>query len=1584
MINQNFIKRISKIFLVLTMIFSMCFPSVNQNTVNAYDVNIPQQFTRYKSIKYPEWWKRKCPSISKQWSTMMCKYKDNWSYCLEASKHTPVAGAYTSQVIENNVMVRKLLYYGFGGPGASDANGGLDGNPNDGKGCGALTDDGLGYEETAYLYTHVLLSLAYSGDLCGANMDELESLGIGLKGLYSYISSLPEPSKASFNGQTRATFKATFDKTTKSQKTNIVSFDGGSNSTINIPLQSNVTLHNVSTGTSQTGGTVVVHGGQSFYFTAPCKNSPTNYQTGNIAGENCARFTALAIVPGGDKQTHGSWAMDPAYLDLNINWLDFGSIEINKTNTNKDLIDGAEFNLKSTSYDGYNENVIVKNGKIIVEDLLVGTYQLKELNAPDGYLLNTDTFTITVEKDKTTVQPVMDQEPTGKIELQKEIDTSKTNGLLGDANAKDVTFKLYAKEKIMNKAGTVKFYDKDEVVSTSKTDENGKITWDNLPLGKYYIQESKSNDSLVINDEKINVSIDYEGQTVSKVSRNAKGTNRVNMQKIEVFKSGEKDGISGLVKGLQGAEFTFRLKNEVDHVGWDNATVYAVITTDSDGKANTPYLPYGKYIVRETKTPKDYITAPDFLVSVTDDYTEYKDVEQVKRININNRPFTSQLKIIKVDKETGKTVTLNGASFKIKDAQGNYVTQKVAGKKYDTFTTNSKNVVTVKDTEEGTVTLPLQLDAGNYTIEEIKTPKGFLDLDNPIQFTITNTRDYDRDEDEDSILTIKVKNAQPKAEIKINKTITDLDTDKDLVDRFDLSKIQFELKAKDNIYSSIDGSLLFKKDQNISLKESKAILIAGNEIKDGVYALSSDGHLQITNLPMSSTDAAYYLKEVKTIDGCVLDSKNYDVTFKQADSKIKLYTKTFNIENKTTHFEFNKTDITGDKEVAGATLTIKDDQGNVVDEWISNDKAHSIEGLVVGKTYTLTETITAKDYVKATDIIFTVKNSSELETVIMKDKQVSISKSTVGGSEVVGATMQILDQDGNILDEWISEGKEHFANNLEEGKSYILHEDLSPLGLNLANDIEFEVTYDKVNQKVKMIDTVTEVNKTDVDGKTVKEATLSIISEKTKDIVDRWVTGQHIIDIDKDVKSQLKEDGKAEGTYMDDEDSMVTFSIAKNKDRDDYTLMQVKDGVTTYANIDIKGNETTHRVQGLIVGEKYILREAKTPEEYVQAKEIEFTAEEDKDVSLVMKDKQVKISKTNVGGDEVTGALMQIKDEDGNVIDEWTSEGKVHYATGLVEGKKYTLHEDLAPTGLNLANDIEFEVTYDKENQKVEMIDTINDVSKVKEDGKQLKGAELTVVSKKTKQIVDRWTTGQHIFDVTEDMQSQIKENKKAEGMYIDEDDSTITYSITKNKDCDDYRLVFVKDGTTIYSNIDLDGNETSHMIEGLIAGDEYVLRETKTPNGFATSKEQTFKAEENKDISLTIIDEDIKVQISKQDITSKKEIEGAKLKVVDKDGNTIDEWTSKKEPHMIKNLNVGESYTLIEETAPQGYKIAESIEFKIEDTGAIQHVVMYDEHLPVKVKTGDDNSYQYWIVSGLLSLAALLIVRFKVKREHQ
>lgn len=1727
---KKWLNKVTKIFVVLGMVLSMCFTAGNTNTVEAWDSGIPHEFTRIKSITYPEWWKRKCPQITKQWSTYMCKYNGQWSYCLEASKKTPSSGNYAASVIENNVMVRKFLYYGFGGPNGSLFKG------------QALTDDGLNEEETGYLYTHVLLSLAYSGDMCGANIDDLERAGIGLKSTWSYVESLPDPSNgANFSTGDTAKFTATFDKANMIQTTNTVSFNASSNETVQLPLQSNVTIHIAGSSAQQTGGTATVWGGQSFYLTAPLENSPTDYTSGTLNSSAKGKFCALAISDGnGSNQTHGSWTQESVdSLRYSVDWLDFGWIDLIKKSANEGITNNNGcYSLEGAVYGIYSDGVKVdeittdKNGYAKSSILPVGNYTVKEITASTGYDLDENTYSVTVVKDQTVRANSNETPGNDPIGIEVVKNDAETKGMpQGDATLEGAEFTVkyydgyYTKDDLPKKATrTWVIATKEVTYSTGKkgyvarlsnsnkvsgdnfyTDENGAIT---LPLGTISIEETKAPKGYLLKGNTLNVTDNLTGVTttekdtnyVAQITKEYQGaklqfgndanqmvvTEKVKKQQIQIFKSGYRNGMSEVVKGLQGAEFTWKLKSEVDHVGWDNATTYDVITTGEDGWAITKDLPYGQYIVRETKTPKDFYTNPDFFVSVTKDTSEIKnDADKVKKVILNNRPVETQLKLVKQDEETGKTVSLNSASFKIVADEdildggnivykkGQYITQKVGGKKYDTFTTNSDNVVVVKteytndDDEKGEVFLPLQFFAGKYHLEEVKVPTGFIGLGKTQSFEMSGLLDYTKDEDGDPIYTVKVRDEQPKAQIKLNKTVADLDTDVDLVDRSDLSKIQFVLKAKEDIYSPVDGSLMFAKDDVITTENSGAIVNVGTEVGNGVYALSTDGHLDISNLPMGVGEAQYYLQEVKTLDGCVLDTTKYDAVFKQSDYTTKTYIKSFDVENKTTDFEFNKTDVTGDKEVDGAQLTITDEDGNVVDQWTSTDKVHSIEGLVVGKTYTLSETVTAKDYVKATDIKFTVKNSSELETVTMEDKQVSftktdvtgekevegaeitvtdketgkivdkwtsgkdshfingleegrtyilsetvspeeyvkstdieftvskekvnekvnmkdkqvkVSKLTVGGEEVTGAHMQIIDEDGNVVDEWYSEGKSHIANGLEEGKTYTLHEDLSPLGFNLATDFTFEVTKEKENQTVEMIDTVTEVNKTDVDGKAVKEATLSIVSEKTKDIVDQWVTGQHILDIDKDIKSQLEENGKAEGSYMDDEDSMVMFSIAKNKDRDDYTLMQVKDGVTTYANIDIKGNETTHRVQGLVAGEKYILRETKTPEEYVQAKEIEFTAGEDENQTLVMKDKQVTISKATVSGDEVTGALMQIIDQDGNVVDEWISEGKVHYSTGLVEGKKYTLHEDLAPTGLNLANDIEFEVSYEKENQQVEMIDTINEVSKVDEKGNLLKGAEMTVTSNKTKNIIDKWISGQHIFDVTDEMKAQLKENGKAEGTYMDEEDSTVQYSIAKNKGKDDYTVMFVKDGITTYTNIDLDGNETRHMIQGLEAGEEYVLKETKTPNGYATFKTQTFTAEEGKDTVLSMTDEDTKIEISKQDITTKKELEGAKLKVTDKDGKVIDEWTSGKQPHMIKNLTAGETYTLTEVIAPKNYKVAESIQFTVKDTGVAQKVVMYDELLPIKVKTGDNSHYEYYMMLAGLAVVVFGMVYFRKK----
>ena len=1404
---KKWLNKVTKIFVVLGMVLSMCFTTGNTNTVEAWDSGIPHEFTRVKSITYPEWWKRKCPQITKQWSTYMCKYNGQWSYCLEASKRTPSSGNYAASVIQNNVMVRKFLYYGFGGP---------DGRLFKGQ---ALTDDGLNEAETGYLYTHVLLSLAYSGDMCGANIDDLERAGIGLKSTWSYVESLPDPSNgANFSTGDTAKFTATFDKANMIQTTNTVSFNASSNETVQLPLQSNVTIHIAGSSAQQTGGTATVWGGQSFYLTAPLENSPTDYTSGTLNSSAKGKFCALAISDGnGSNQTHGSWTQESVdSLRYSVDWLDFGWIDLVKKSANEGITNNNGcYSLEGAVYGIYSDGVKVdeittdKNGYAKSSILPVGNYTVKEITASTGYDLDENTYSVTVVKDQTVRANSNETPGNDPVAITLTKNDAETKGMpQGDATLEGAEFTIkyydgfFTKDNLPEKATrtwvlkTVKIPNGLYVANFTTTgslikDKSDELYYQDgmptLPLGTISIEETKAPTGYLLKGNTLNVTDNATGITstekdtnyVAQITKEYQGaklqfgndanelvvTEKVKKQKIQIFKSGYRNGMSEVVKGLQGAEFTFKLKSEVDHVGWDNATVYDVVTTNEDGLATTKYLPFGEYLVRETVTPKDYYTNPDFTVSITKDHSEYENEEdQVKKVVLNNRPVETQLKLVKQDEETGKTVSLNSASFKIVADEdildggnivykkGQYITQKVGGKKYDTFTTNSDNVVVVKteytndDDEKGEVFLPLQFFAGKYHLEEVKVPTGFIGLGKTQSFEMSGLLDYTKDEDGDPIYTVTVRDEQPKGEIKLNKTVADLDTDVDLVDRSDLSKIQFVLKAKENIYSPVDGSLMFAKDDVITTENSGAIVNSGTEVGNGVYALSTDGHLDISNLPMGVGEAQYYLQEVKTLDGCVLDTTKYDAVFKQSDYTTKTYIKSFDVENLTTDFEFNKTDVTGDKEVEGAQLTITDEEGNVVDQWTSTDKVHSIEGLVVGKTYILSETVTAKDYVKATDIKFTVKNSSELETVTMKDKQVIVSKLTVGG-------------------------------------------------------------------------------------------------------------------------------------------------------------------------------------------------------------------------------------------EEVTGAHMQIIDEDGNVVDEWTSEGKVHYATGLVEGKKYTLHEDLAPTGLNLANDIEFEVSYEKENQKVEMIDTINEVSKVDEKGNLLKGAEMTVTSNKTKNIIDKWVSGQHIFDVTDEMKAQLKENGKAEGTYMDEEDSTVQYSIAKNKGKDDYTVMFVKDGITTYTNIDLDGNETRHMIQGLEAGEEYVLKETKTPNGYATFKTQTFTAEEGKDTSLSMVDEDTKVEVSKQDITTKKELEGAKLKVTDKDGKVIDEWTSGKQPHMIKNLTAGETYTLTEVIAPKNYKVAESIQFTVKDTGVAQKVVMYDELLPVKkVKTGDNSHYEYYMMLAGLAVVVFGMVYFRKK----
>ena len=135
-----------------------------------------------------------------------------------------------------------------------------------------------------------------------------------------------------------------------------------------------------------------------------------------------------------------------------------------------------------------------------------------------------------------------------------------------------------------------------------------------------------------------------------------------------------------------------------------------------------------------------------------------------------------------------------------------------------------------------------------------------------------------------------------------------------------------------------------------------------------------------------------------------------------------------------------------------------------------------------------------------------------------------------------------------------------------------------------------------------------------------------------------------------------------------------------------------------------------------------------------------------------------------------------------------------------------------------------------------------------------------------------------------------------------------------------------------------------------------------------------------NFDITVIPKHTPFKVSVSKQDITDHKELEGAHLQVTDEKGKIVDEWVSGKEPHMIQNLFCGHTYTLTETIAPKNYKVAQSINFKVEESGKIQKVVMYDELMPVKVKTGDNTNTA--ILFGLSGLSLLGLGLFKFRKR--
>lgn len=838
---------------------------------------------------------------------------------------------------------------------------------------------------------------------------------------------------------------------------------------------------------------------------------------------------------------------DPVTLQFGLAIELYGKLELSKLNTNGDLVSGAKFRVTGPNYD---KEVEVTNGKITIDKLKKGIYTIKEVSVPTGYLLNTKAYNVEIKPNQTSTQAISNSEPTGKIILRKTDkytgNTPRVNGTThhGDASLDGAVYSVYAKTDIYNTAKTIQYFKANEKIAEFKFDANGKAnvkvttdstkvkleTSDNtlkgLPLGDYYAKETTTPVGYKDDTNIYDFNLSYKDDKTSEITLEKTAEEEVKRAKFNVIKISSNDNTTA--DTIKNAEFTAILSKYVEHYGsFDEAKKhlsefypdeYSVFKTDENGHGLSGLLAFGEYEVRETITPNDRIeTVEPFYININKDSNG-----SIKEFVENDLPFEAYVKLIKEDKTTGKKVTLSNATFKLYRLNDKNQWEKVYCKngifKVDSWKTGKDGVAYTED----------KLIAGKYKADEIKIPDGFLKLDSSVEFEINRSnKTLEFDKDYDAYISVTLKNEQPTGTLKLDKTIAIRnDVDTSLVDTSDLSKIKFSLTAKENTIDKADGSTIYQK---------------GKEV--GTYNLSKDGKLEISKLPMGK----YEIQEIETLPGLVLDNTKYEVNFKKTDDITKVYTIDKKIKNDATCVEISKTDITGDKELKGAKLSVIDENNKVIDTWTSTDKTHKIEGLLVEKTYTLREEIAPDGFVRATDINFTIENNNKIQKVKMIDKVVEMSKTDIGDKEVEGAKIQVLDKNNKVVDEWTSNKEEHKIKNLVENETYTLHEEVAPNGYVKATDVTFKVTEDKKTQKVSMIDKIVEISKTDITtGKELEGAKLTVTDENGK-VVDEWTSSEEshkVTGLEESKKYTLTE---TTCPYGYEQAESITFEVSKDK-----------------------------------------------------------------------------------------------------------------------------------------------------------------------------------------------------------------------------------------------------------------------------------------------------------------------------------------------------------------------------------------------------------------------------------------------------
>lgn len=1218
-----------------------------------------------------------------------------------------------------------------------------------------------------------------------------------------------------------------------------------------------------------------------------------------------------------------------------------------------------------------------------------GTYTINEINPPLGHNSDgTTSYTFSIRNHGEYVDAtykIFNDVVRGGFKIQKN-DVDYDTRSQGDTNLQ-ATFEIINKSNAdvlvdVNGDGVL---DKDSErfapnakITDFTTDENGyyETASDFLPYGTYQINETvppvgytqdgtitktfevRNEDEISDLTYEIFNRVDYGKFSIHKVGA-ASSSDWADPEKdvefVAVLSSKIGEGkpyatFEDAYNAIAAAGKTGDIKDENNNIVL-TVHEYAVVKTDDAGNATSNDLAYGTYTIKQTSHVED-------TVDVTSEATFVvkEDGQATVAYTATNSPMKYRIHIVKKDADTGKTVALNSAEFKIyqlTDRKGNkvnqYVKQKVGLFTYDTFKTNSDNTglgavntftgtYTDSNDDKGSITTPLELESGTYRLEEVKTPEGYLLLDEPVEFTVKESTITTRDDDGDAIIVVEAVDNKPHGTLEINKQLEDYDYDQSLLrDGFDYSTIKFELRAAEDIIDPADGSTL-------TAKGNIAKNVYGTEV--GSIALNADGTASVTDLPMGK----YTLKETAVPAGVVLDSTEREVEFKQEDTdaqhktykvvfaddaeitdwkdKSKVQTANDAIVNKVTKVEISKKTVTGDDELEGATLTVKDSNGDVVLDkdgneltWVSGNHPHKIEGLHINEAYTLEETVAADGYVKATSIEFKVNEDGSVTPVTMLDKMVTVSKVDMGGKEVKGAEMSVTDTDGNVIDSWTSDGTEHKVNGLEEGKKYILNENTAPAGYVKATSIPFEVSGAdengvKVDQTIDMTDKKVTLNKTDGNGNEVSGAKITITDEDGN-TVESWTSGDKPHDI-----SGLEE-GKSYTWHEDYSEDIFGYYYAE-----DYTFEVTADGI----------DQNLEMVDAPI---KYQIAKVDDNGNYVKGVTLKLT-----DITDAENPTEVELP----NGGVTTGKPFELD----KVL------GAEH---------TYELVESEYVAGVYKATKMQFTVPKYGTNEvtKVTMEDITTNiaVSKVDNHGDRVKGAKMSVLEA------------------------------------VKNDDGTITPAVDENGNEKAPVYTFItEDKATDISGYVKGSNEESGDVW-------YILREDETPFGFEKMVDQPFKVTGTNEEHQVIVGVDTRkqyyvsaIKVDKQN--EKKLLKGAELTLYTKDGKVAKEVSGKE----AKGLTDGKGnitwcveyngdgtkdtlsgYYVRETAAPKGYRLNKdnhdvvlSEDYNFANDNAVK-IVVRDTLLPA-IRTMDSDGF---LLAGAVFAGCLagIALYFYKKRKH-